>query len=269
MRHLKTAAILTGAVGGALLMAGQALADPVTVDGIQWQSGATFQSAQIYENFVNKSGDELSGFGRIDAINGTTDYCANGGVGSCELTFSFSGYVAQDFGMDEVTFTGGMVQFYADTSPNFDPSNGATATDGQLFLDTVGHTFQGSNGNVGTLLASAETGDFTTDQFQGHGAGMLDVTGGDAMAFFDSNQFNDHIAGGPGADLQFISDFSPNSCTNSGTSQPICGSGTIKGLVKSGTTPPPVSVPEPGALGLMGLGLLGIGFATRRRYRRR
>ncbi|HET7587730.1 MAG TPA: PEP-CTERM sorting domain-containing protein [Gammaproteobacteria bacterium] len=265
MRNIKKAAILTGAVGGALLLAGQAVADPVTVDGIQWQKGAIFQSAQLYENFVSQSGDELSGFGRIDAINGGIDYCANGGPGSCELTFSFSGYMAQDFSMNQVTFTGGVVTFYADSSPNFDPSNGATATDGALFLDTVGHTFTGTDGRTGTLLASARTGDFTSDQFQGHGAGLLDVVGGDAMAFFDSNVFNDHIDGTEGADLQFISDFSPNSCENTGTSQPICGSGTLKAEASSGG---PVSVPEPGALGLMGLGLLGIGFATRRRRRR-
>ncbi|HET7370545.1 MAG TPA: PEP-CTERM sorting domain-containing protein [Gammaproteobacteria bacterium] len=265
MRNIKKAAILSGAVGGALLLAGQAVADPVSVDGIQWEKGAIFQSAQLYEDFVHQSGDELSGFGRIDAINGGIDYCANGDATSCELTFSFSGYTAQDFSNNQASFTGGMVRFYADTSPNFDPSNLATATDGTLFLDTVGHTFMGTDGNTGTLLAATLTGDFTSDQFQGHGSGLLDVVGGDAMAYFDSNVFDDHIDGTEGADLQFISDFSPNSCGNSGTSEPICGSGTLKAEASSGG---PVSVPEPGALGLMGLGLLGIGFATRRRRRR-
>ncbi|HET7370544.1 MAG TPA: PEP-CTERM sorting domain-containing protein [Gammaproteobacteria bacterium] len=259
MRHLKTAAILTGAIGGALLMAGQAVADPVTVDGITFEEGAIFQSAQIYEDMVAAPGDMLSGFGRIDSINGNIDYCASGGAGDCELTFSFSGYETTYLDPDNARFSGGMVKFYADSSANFDPSNGATASDGVLFLDTVGHTFMGTDGNTGTLLATTLTGDFTTDQFQGHGSGLLDVVGGDAMAYFDTNIFDDHIDGTTGADLQFISDFSPNSCGNTETNEPICGSGTLKGSV--------ATVPEPSTLGLMGLGLLGLGFATRRRRR--
>lgn len=252
------------ALGCALALgaSGAALATPIVVDGIQFNSGAVFQSAQLYETQVSSDGDVLSGYGMINSINGNTNYCAGVAYG-CQLTFTFTGYTATSLSSSQAVFTGGTVTFYASNSRTFDPSNPASAAQGSVFLTTTGHTFTDDvSGNTGTLISSANVGSFLTSQFQGDGKGLLDVMigGGDAAKFFNTNTFTDNQGGF--ADVQFISDFSPNGCENSGNSAPyvICGSGSAKSFAMM-----PVAVPEPAELGLLGFGLGVMGFFMWRR----
>lgn len=255
MRHFKTVAIVAAAFGGAMLMASQAIADPITVDGIQFESGAVFHAAELYENAVSATGDELKGYGRVDSINSNLDYCAGGA--NCELTFTFGGYTVNSIGGATAAFEGGQIMFYADSAADFDASDRATAKNGALFLSTTGHDYQDTDsGATGTLLATGSN--LASDQAQGNGVGYLDVTGGDAAQYFDTDTFEDFLGGT--TDIQFNSTFSPNACDNTTTSQPICGTGNMKSVAEA--------VPEPGALGLMGLGLLGLGFGVRRRRRK-
>lgn len=254
MKHLKTT-LMGAAIGGALLFAGQATAGPITVDGIEFSSGSNFQSTLIYENTVSAPGEELMGFGLITAINGDLDYCASGGSGDCELTFVFDGFVVDTIDPNHVTFDFGSVRFYADSMADFDGFDMSTAENGDLFLEATGHEYEDTDsGETGTLIATGSN--LTTDQAQGSGVGYLDVVGGDAGSFFNTDTFRDFLGGM--TDIQFNSTFSPNACENS-TNQPICGSA----LVKS------VAVPEPGMLGMFGFGLLMLGSVLRWRGKAR
>ncbi|MGH8234167.1 MAG: PEP-CTERM sorting domain-containing protein [Rhodanobacteraceae bacterium] len=257
MKHLK-AIILGSAIAVATMASGSALA--TVVDNIQFNPGAIFQSAQLYETQVGATGDTLSGFGMINSINGDTHYCADGGA-DCQLTFTFTGYTVTSINATQAVFSGGTITFYAFDSYVFDPSNPATAdpAGSSVFLTTQGHTFYDPTNGTGTLIATTSfPGSFLSDQFQGHGTGLLDVTGGDAQALFNTNTFVDNLLGF--ADIQFISDFSPNTCEGTGVPNPpyaICGSGTAKSFA--------IAVPEPNALGMMGLGLAGLALLLTRR----
>lgn len=256
MKHLK-ATILGGAIAAATLVSGTGLA--TVIDQVQFNTGAVFQSAQLYETEVGANNDILSGYGMINSINGDTGYCSNGGGFGCQLTFTFTGYKVTSITATDVVFSGGTITFYAYGGGRpFDPSNPSTASMGNVFLTTSGHTFTDPTYGNGTLVSTTSfPGNFLSSQFQGHGTGLLDVTGGDASAYFDSNTFTDNMMGF--ADIQFISDFSPNTCEGADAPNPyvICGSGTAKSVA--------VAVPEPNVLGIMGLGLAGLGLLLIRR----
>lgn len=239
MKKLKL--ILLAAVASAMALSAQAIATPtaVTVDGITFTTGSTFYISNIYENTVSAPGDELSGFGSISFDSSPGLSCASG-PGNCSLNFDFSGYTVTDITSSTIDFNGGTVNFYTG--------------DGDLFLSTSGHFYHSlNNGRSGTLLGSFSSS--TGDQISGTGIGQLDVTGGDAMSYFDTNTVADGL--GHFADFYFNSSFSNVGCPDNG--EPLCGSGDLHGF----------AVPEPGSLAIFGLGLLGLTFALRRRQSKR
>lgn len=249
MKHLK-ATVLGSTIAIAMMASGSTLAT-IVKDQIQFNPGAVFQSAQLYETLVSPTSPTLSGYGMINSINGQTGYCAGVNPFGCQLTFTFTGYTATTLTASKAVFSGGTITFHAFGSRIFDPSDPTTAAPvgSSVFLTTQGHTFTDLTNGTGTLIATTTfPGDFLSTQFQGNGNGLLDVTGGDAASIFDTNTFTDNLLGF--ADIQFISDFSPNDCEGTNAPSPfaVCGSGTAKSF----------AVPEPNALGMMGLGLAGV-----------
>lgn len=228
-----------------------------------------FQVASVYENAVTAVGQELKGYGEITQINGTaiSSLCTG-----CELTFTFDSYFVSSISSGAATFTGGAVSVYLgfggnnDFNPFMSASSAAdlaAASNGALFLNLIGHDID-ALGN--TLSSTAASGDLLGAQFQFFGGGLWDVdTLGSGLANinFDTDSI---LAAFGGGNADFAFDTSGRAGINSGAPHPtectrlegascVAGSADIRGSV----------IPEPGTLALAGLGLMGLGFGSKRR----
>ena len=270
-KNSRLARKLTGACVGGLLGMGMATtASAISVGGIFFNEGAHFEVASIYENFVARVGDELTGYGEVTQINGTADFCVSGAL-QCELTYVFGGFTVESITPTEIVFSGGWVNFYvgetAAGTNNFNPFNTssqaqdiADASDGTLWMTLEGHTNL-VGGLLGTLFSTGEN--FGTGNDVGEGAGLLDVdytgaangntagAGAVANAIFDTDGLNDNLGGT--ADFTLTSSFGTAASPDH---IPLSGTANLRGLA---------AVPEPGTIALLGLGLLGLGATQLRR----
>lgn len=259
----------------ALGASGVASATIVNVDGVVFDTAdpfnITMQAVNFRESSVSNVGDVLHGYGQVATINnnfsntGVLPFCP-----SCELTFTFQYTVSNIYtggSQPQVVFDLGSVQFYVQAPGSFSVSNPNSAIGGTPWLTLAGHTAPNGGftqpGQIGQLYSNIN-GTITNPQSNSSGAGLMDAVGGDAAPYFNTNTIDAGTFDGINygfADFNFTSAFLAdgiNICQD-GICYPINGSGTLKGFA--------VAVPEPGALGMLGLGMgvLGLFFWRRRK----
>jgi hypothetical protein len=241
------------------------------VHGVYLDSGPLFMNGSLFENSIANVGDELTGYGRIDSINGlaSASFCVTSG---CELTYQFGGFMVVNnttvpgagFTVD---FSDGWVKMYLGTgaTTDFNPYTSASqaadiaaATNGTLWLSSQGHTFKDQfSGRTGTLLGNGYQA--SPSSIFGSGHALLDVASvgtstGAANAFFDRNAVADGLGGY--ADMDISASFTSLGIPPHGQT-PLAGSVSLA-----------APVPEPESFAMMLVGLAVVGVAAKRRSRR-
>jgi len=264
-------------------------ASAITIDGITFSEGSVFERINLAEGKkgggpITALGDELVGIGKVTSIeDGLANETWSDGDNGRELTIYFEKFIAETISITTsidsngnsttdaiIGFSGGVIKIFSDAVEDFSFAGAqaagiASATGGSLFLELAGSPIGGvgPSGNPITLLSSSRCAGvgcnplLTSISGGLTGLGNLDVVGGSAAAYFDTNVFGcDASAGAP------CPDDADKTFSSSGQLNPLApangwafrGTGEVQDFAV---------IPEPGTLALLGAGLVGI--AARRR----
>lgn len=201
------------------------------------------------DTYIDTSGANTQGIGRVSTITQGSSIIWNSGDDGQFLNFTFGDFapvVAPVAPIFNYVATGGYVNFYTTALAGlFDTSlDVATAManiiTGDLFLSTVAH---GDTVGIGTPVTYSASG--FLDVVAGPFAAQLDTT---ARPTFIPGDFADITFGLVGANNQ-------NSLVN----------GDYEYIASADAQGSSVTIPEPGTLLLMGLGLIGFGMYGNKR----
>jgi hypothetical protein len=279
---------LAAAIATAAIM-GQASA-ATTIQGITFPPGLVFNTITLFEGedltgpgngnfYIDTVGEKLLGVGIVNQIlDASNNIVWSNGDNGKELTFVISNYTTDFISpignpfpgtfIGNILLSGGQVKLYSqavgtlDTGALTQAAAVTSASTGSLWLDLIGSPLGGQTtpgGNDTTLevtSVSTNPNPFLSST-NVSGRGFLDVVGGAASTYFDTNT-KGCVAGDP-APCPDDADFT---FTSSGQLLVAAGPWGFRG---TGEVEGFAEVPLPGTLALAGLGLLAGGLATRRR----
>src|SRR6266446_4566095 len=250
-----------------------------TVDGITFPidsapGGAVFSDQVDLDVLITTVGQSFNGIGLLGTIRDvptvTTTYiqpCLPTGCLGTFLADVFDGFTVRAITFNGTTgfdiyMTGGSLRYYVlPARPNQNTGSQATditnSTSATLFLNLAPAVFDAFGDTFHVFVPGASLSTFSGNA---QGDAFLNVIGGDAAPYFDSNTFCVGVSPACAfgfADLQFVGNAH---LVTSGADFPVSGTDDLF----SNT----VGIPEPGTLVLLGAGLIGLGAMRRRRKAR-